>query len=181
MFTWLAARITPPLDDGITKIMREAFAFEPVLRPGDEFERNKFILSEIVRRSYIPEDRVVIMDHLHYALCPETEWRTIFNGFRVLTALMDNGGSPDIFSELLQGKHFDVTQKTLFLTQYTNDDPRVGKLVSTIAQQVRGQLLIKFSEEPKPPPFFGHTEDEDSPEIESPSIPPPDEPLLDLL
>ena len=127
--------------------LRTALQFEPVL-PGSLELEYKFHLEEICRATFEREERIVVMDFLHYSFAPanaNSEWRSIFNGLRILNALIDSGSSK-VFSEVLEGKHFDVLQKTLFLTNYPNSDERIAKLIRTAAQEVRDKLLVKFNE-----------------------------------
>ena len=152
MFSWLTDQISglkSPNEEGphceIKETMREALRFDPVLTASKQLEY-KFNLEKICRASFEIESRMIILDFLHYAFAPvnaNTEWRTIFNGLRILDSLVDSG-SNQIFTEISQGKHFDVVQKTLFLTTYTNSDERVGKLIRNAAKEIREKLLSKF-------------------------------------
>jgi hypothetical protein len=152
MFSWFSEQIstikTPSGDEPHSELrgtMQEALGFEPVLTASKELEY-KFVLEQICRASFEVDNRIIILDFLHYAFAPpypNTEWRTIFNGLRILDSLVGSG-SNRIFSEISQGKHFDVVQKTLFLTTYANSDERVAKLIRTAAREIRDKLLAKF-------------------------------------
>lgn len=148
-----ARRNEGPFED-LQQTMREVLQFDPVLTSTLELEY-KFHLEKISRATFEYEERVIVMDFLHYSFAPSNpndEWRTIFNGLRILNALIDSGSSK-VFHEVSEGRHFDVLQKTLFLSSYCNTDERISKLIRTSAMQVRDRLQIKFSEvEDEEPP-----------------------------
>ena len=153
MLAWLSDKVsgTRSPDDAVNvqvkSLMREALAFDAVLTSEKELE-HKFVLEQICQYSFDLEDRVIVMDFLHYAFAPvdpNSEWRTIFNGLRILNGLIDSG-CRNVFSEVMEGKHFDLVQKTLFLTTYSNADERVGRLVRSVAKDVREKLLQKFTD-----------------------------------
>ena len=154
MFSWIAHQVNNlsasrkegPFEE-LNQTMRKVLQFEPVLTSALELEY-KFHLEQITRATFEYEERVIVMDFLHYSFAPSNpnnEWRTIFNGLRILNALIDSGSSK-VFHEVSEGKHFDVLQKTLFLSSYCNTDERISKLIRTSAMQVRDRLQIKFSQ-----------------------------------
>lgn len=149
MLSWISNQLSPSLSVGphadLKQRMKDALAFEAVLTPPRELEY-KFLMEQICRSSFDMDERMIILDFLHYSFAPvdpNGEWRTIFNGLRILNALVDSG-SNKIIAEVSEGKHFDVVQKTLFLTTYANSDERVGKLIRTAAKEIRDKLLKKF-------------------------------------
>ena len=123
MFSWLAHQVnnfTGPKEEGpfseLKESLRRLFEFEPVLSSSLELQY-KFSLEQICRSTFEADERMVVMAFLHYSVAPvnpNSEWRTIFNGLRLLNALVDSGSSK-IFSEVSEGQHFDLLQKTLFL------------------------------------------------------------------
>ena len=152
MLSWISEQIntlSPPRDLGphadLKRAMREAIAFDAVLSSAKDLEY-KFVLEQICRSSFEVEERMIILDFLHYTMAPvdpNSEWRTVFNGLRILNTLIDSG-SIAVFTEVAEGKHFDLVQKTLFLTTYANSDERIGKLIRTAAKEIRDKLLLKF-------------------------------------
>ena len=165
MFSWIAHQVnnfTGPKEEGpfseLKESLRRLFEFEPVLSSSLELQY-KFSLEQICRSTFETDERMVVMDFLHYSVAPvnpNSEWRTIFNGLRLLNALVDSGSSK-IFSEVSEGQHFDLLQKTLFLTTYSNSDERIAKLIRTAAQEIREKLLVRFNqidEQPEEPPIL---------------------------
>lgn len=154
MFSWLSERIsafsslrTPEPGTEVERMMKEALEFEAVVSPARELEY-KYLLDSICKASCNSDDRFAIMDFLHYSLSPANpakEWRMIFNGLRILKALIDSG-SVSIFREVSEGKHFDLVQKSLFLLTYCNADERVAKLIRVTAREIRDKLLEKFND-----------------------------------
>ena len=152
MFSWLSQTVngSKPNDPQgeLKSLMIEALSFDAVLSSAKQLEY-KHCLEQICRYSFDSEDRAVVMDFLHYSFAPvepDREWRKTFNGLRILNQLIDSG-SRVIFTEVSEGRHFDILQKTLFLTNYHNTDERVGKLVRSSAKEIRDKLLEKFNEE----------------------------------
>lgn len=167
MISWLSeqiASLSPPKEEGphaATKaLMKEVLACEAVLSPAKELEY-KYLMEQVCRATFDIDDRVIVMDFLHYSLAPVDagrEWRTIFNGLRVVDALIDSGSSA-VFAEVSEGKHFDLLQKTLFLLSYAHSDERIGKLIRTAAKEIRDKLLVKFDQLDNP------EEPEDQPNV----------------
>jgi hypothetical protein len=127
--------------------MKEGLSFDAVFSVSQEAEY-KFVLARICQASFRSGDRVILMDCLHYAFAPADpgkEWRTIFNGLRILNSLIDSG-SVAIFQEVSEGKHFDIVQKSLFLLSYNSSDDRVTKLIRSAARDLRSKLLAKFAQ-----------------------------------
>ena len=146
MLQWLSQRFRNEEHDPeyeLTTLLILTLKFNPVLTTAKELEYTDNI-DRICRASIDSGNRIIIMDHLRSAFS-STDWHTILNALRVLNGLIDSGSSK-IFSEVAQGRHFDIVQRTLFLTSYTNNDDRVGKLIRCAAREIREKLLIKMTE-----------------------------------
>lgn len=166
MLSWISRQlprngeITAPSDDNPVELMKYGLSFDAVLTPGKEHEYRD-MLARISRTTYEQKNRYSVLDSLHYGLAPknpEREWRTIFNGLRILNSLIDHG-SLEIFREVSEGQHFDLLQKSLFLLSFCHSDERVTKLIRTAAREIRDKLSAKFNEieeqpsEVHPPPI----------------------------
>ena len=55
-------------------------------------------------------------------------------------------GSQDLFREISGGLHFDIFQRTLTLTTYSNEDERVSRLIQSLAKTVRNLLVERCSD-----------------------------------
>lgn len=150
MFNWLSHRMrksaggeTPMTDIGTA--LNRLLDFGAIIPP-EKSDGFRNLIEIVCRQSYDVYDRVLIMDCIQSALCPrspETGWRKIVNGIRILDALFDHG-SDSIFQEVLEGKHFDILQRMVFLLNYTNTDDRVGRLIRSLAKELKGKLMVKF-------------------------------------
>ena len=152
MLSWIAKSLQKAnqqlgLPNDISRLMKTGLDFEPVLTSTRE-EEYRVCLMRICRATFNIEGRNIVMDCLHYAFAPKNpanEWRTIFNGLRILNSLIDSG-SVQIFKEVSEGKHFDLLQKSLFLVTFSHSDERISKLIRTAARQIRDKLLNKLNE-----------------------------------
>ena len=154
MISWLANQVAKlsfpghgPAKTEVESLMKEILSFDAVFSVAQEAEY-KFVLARICEASFRSGDRLVLMDCLHYAFAPANpgkEWRTIFNGLRILNSLIDSG-SVAIFREVSEGKHFDLVQKSLFLISYSSSDDRITKLIRSTARDLRDKLLAKFAQ-----------------------------------
>ena len=131
-----------PLSE-LSDLVNSTLRFEAVLTSSRQLEYQQDILI-ICAASLKLDERFLIMTLLHDALVSK-EWHKLFNGLRILTCLIESG-SDEIFVEVLQGKHFDILQKTLFLKSFANADDRVSKLIRRTAADIREKLLRKLNE-----------------------------------
>jgi hypothetical protein len=102
----------------------------------------------ICEASFQYDLRGEIIMQLSCGLIPDIrsgDWRTIYNALRILNLLMDSG-CLEMFREVQEGKHVDLTQRLLFLSEYNDSDPRKTKLIRSTARETRARLLLKFEE-----------------------------------
>lgn len=150
MLQWLSQKVVRAKEaredsHNIHRVMKKALSFGSVIPP-EKLQEYQSVMDTICRQSFDLYDRVVLLECIQSAFCvpnSDKEWRKIVNGMRVMSALIE-GGSELIFSEVLEGKHFDILQQMVFLVNYVNTDDRVGKVVRSLARDLRGKLILKF-------------------------------------
>ena len=116
-----------------------------VFVPKNDLPELEWLMIRLCELSFIPDDRPTILEHVWKSLNPSADWHSINNGLRILRGLAMNG-SQDLFREISGGLHFDIFQRTLTLTTYSNEDERVSRLIQSLAKTVRNLLVERCSD-----------------------------------
>lgn len=124
----------------------------------------EWLMVRLCELSNSADERSRILHQLWKSLNSCSDWRCVYIGLRVLRGLAMSG-SPDIFCEISGGLHFDIFQRTLILTTYSNEDERVSQLIQTLAKSVRNLLVERCSD-------FGadDVDEQRSPAVHTPDI-----------
>jgi hypothetical protein len=96
-------------------------------------------IEAVVKATKDAESRRVIMRHLSGCLgqTASAQWRQVYLAMLVLEELMKDG-SPELVTEVANGVHFDLVQRTSFLVKYEYSfDERVQGLIRKKALQIR--------------------------------------------
>merc|ERR1719476_143377 len=88
------------------------------------------------------------MRHLQQCLAENSgrKWLRVYAGLTVVADLLKRG-SPLIFVEAAEGRHFDLVQRLSFLEHFQHtDDKRAQNLVRNKAGPLRAQVVVRLQE-----------------------------------
>jgi len=112
------------------------------------YEMHDDLLTPIADASCSEEGRQEIMRHLQQCLAENSgsKWLRVYAGLAVVADLLKRG-SPLIFVEAAEGRHFDLVQRLSFLEGFQHtDDKRAEKLVRNKAGPLRAQVVARLQE-----------------------------------
>jgi len=102
----------------------------------------KELLTPVVDAAANAEDRPEIMKHVRECLAEPSgkQWRRVYGALVLIEALVKNG-SPQLFDETAEGRHFDLVQRLSFLEVYDNADKRIMNNIRKKAEALRKDVV----------------------------------------
>jgi hypothetical protein len=128
-------------DKGSLKAVLEMVTHKRVLNISEDS------FAPIIAASHNPEDRPVIMKHLHDCLSePNYKHSNRVYGALVLLEMLLTSGSLDLLVEIAGGLHFDLAQRLSFLDHFRCDDGRVQTMVKIKTEKLRKDALPQLED-----------------------------------
>lgn len=106
------------------------------------------VVAPVIAESHDEQSRFEIMKYLRECLSEASgkRWQRIYGGLALTESLMRHG-SPELISEVSQGRHFDLVQKVSLLEKFNAaargcPDRRAQAVIRTKATEVKTMLVV---------------------------------------